>query len=387
MTSHELLINIIGSTVLNIVPFPSAPIAPSGILGSKFGYAIRLPEFGETVQTLMKEKGAKIPDLLLVNEKENLLIVVECKSEFTFEIEERLSKQLEFYSSGDFRAIWKEIFPNLNRLEIWVVTYRGLSGKIADFIRDYVKIGEPVSLVVIEVELRKAKEEAFLQKVYGTHLDAKLNEQMGRDGLITSLPRTELLVDPTLAAGERVFRIGRRILSFMAATYITEQERIITTEAFRERHPDAIMTDRELKKCLRYLTKLVPEIGQYNSTTGEILLARRPRLDKIKAKLESIQAMTEEDLKVELSRIGKKEKGIVTLKSLKPQKTTLERWLPNKSASHASCLQSFLHPTTTLEKNTLWVSSLTDMDNQIYAKLGEKDSCCNILCHTFEGEV
>jgi len=350
MTPHEFLINMMGSTVLNIVTFPSAPVAPSGAL-MNFGYSIRLPKFEETVEDLMKKRGAKVPDLLLVNEEEKLLIIIECKSDFTFEIEEKLSKQIEFYSSEDFKAIWKEMFPDLNNLEIWIVSYRTLGEKIADFIRRQGRIENLANTVVWEVELRKAREEAYIQKVYGIHLDSKLNEQMESEGLVCSPPRTELLVDPTLAYGERVFRIGRRILSFMASVYLTEKERIITIQDFREKYRDAIMTDGELKKCLRYLMMLVPEIGEYNSATGEILLAKRPSLDKIKTKLENIQKMAEEDIKVELVKISKKEKGRVTFKPPKPQKTKLDRWLPKKGVSESSCLPSFINHAEILDRN------------------------------------
>jgi hypothetical protein len=333
MTSHEFLINIIGSTVLNIVPFPTAPIAPSGVLMNNFSYAIRLPEFGETVQDLMKRRGAKIPDLLLINEKEKLFVSVECKSDFTFEMEERLLKQIQFYSSEDFQKIWKEMFPNLDNLEIWLVTYEKLGEKILECLNRQVDMENSANLVVWEVILKEPREEAHIQKVYGKHLDSKLNEQMESGGLLSSLPRTELLVDLTLSYSERVFRIGRRILAFMASSYLTEKERIIGTQDFRERYPDAIMTDGELKRCLRYLMMLIPEIGEYNSATGEIILTKRPSLDKIKVKLENIQKMTEEDIKVELAKISKREKGRVSLKRPKPQKTKLDEWINQNSIS------------------------------------------------------
>jgi hypothetical protein len=342
MNPHEFLINVIGSTVLNIVTFPSAPIAPSGVLVSKFGYAIRLPQFGEMVKDLVKKRGAKVPDLLLVKKKEKLLIAVECKSDFTFEMEERLWKQIEFYSSEDFQAIWKEMFPDLDNLEIWIVSYKNLGEKIADFIKSQRKAKNPANIVVWEVELRKEREEAHIEKVYGTHLDSELNEHMRNGGLVCSPPRTELLVDPTLSYGERVFRIGRRILTFIASAYITEKERIITIHDFKERYSDAIMTDRELKRCLRYLIKLIPQIGEYNSATGEIVLAKRPSLNKIKTKLENIQEMTEDEIKVELAKIGRTT-GLVGLKRpKKPQKTKLDKWIPKQSVSKSSCLPHFI---------------------------------------------
>jgi len=338
--------------VLNIVPFPSAPIAPSGVLVNNFGYTIRLPEFGETIQDLMKTRGAKIPDLLLVNEKEKLLISVECKSDFTFEMEERLSKQIQFYSSEEFKTMLKEMFPNLINFEIWLVSYEKLGEKIVDCISRQVNIENPANIIVLEVILKPPREDAHIKKVHGRHLDNKLNEQMESSGLVSSLPRTELLVDPTLSYGERVFRIGRRILSFMASAYLTEKERIIAIQDFRERYPDAIMTDGELKRCLKYLMMLIPEIGEYNSATGEIVLTKRPSLDKIKVKLENIQKMTEEDIKVELAKISRKrEKGIVSLKRPKPQKTKLDKWLPEKNVSESSWMPSFKQHVRILDVN------------------------------------
>lgn len=337
MTPHEFLINVMGSTVLNIVPFPTTPVAPSGVLAKDFGYEIRLPEFGETVQDLMKKRGAKIPDLLLVNEERKLLIITECKSDFTFEIEERLSKQIEFYSSEEFKAIWKEMFSDLANLEIWVFSSKNLVERIANFVNDQGKSKGLANIVVWGVELRKAREEAHIQKFYGTHSDGKLNEQMESKGLICSPPRTELLVDPTLAYGERVFRIGRRILAFIATSYLTEKDRIVTLQDFRDRYPDAIMIEKELKRCLRYLLKLVPEIGEYNSATGELMLAKRPSLDKIKTKLEKTQEMTEEEIKVELARVSKKPSFVKFKKPKVKQKTKITEWLPKKAVTESSC--------------------------------------------------
>ena len=344
MPLHEFLINVMCSTVLNMIPYPSAPIAPSGVLGNKFGYVIRLPKLGEMVEGLMKKKGAKVPDLLLVNEEERLLVIVECKSDFTFKIEESLSKQIEFYSSKDFKAIWKEMFPDLTNLEIWVSSPKSLSDKIADFISRQVTTKKLANTVVWGVELKKAREEVHIQKFYGNHLDSKLDEKMESEGLICSPPRIELLVDPTLTYGERVFRIGRRFLSFVASSYLTEKDRIVTLRDFRERHVDAIMTDRELKKCLRYLLKLVPEIGKYNSATGEVVLAKRPSLDKIKTKLENIGNMTDEEIKVELARIS----GRIPVSGVKhpkiPQETKISDWFSKKRGiSKSSCLPYFVH--------------------------------------------
>ena len=337
MTPHEFLINILSSTVLNVVPFVSAPIAPSGVLRENFGYEIRLPEFEETTRELLRKKGAKVPDILLVNQERKLLVVVECKSDFTFDMEEKLSKQVEFYSSQDFESIWKELFKGIDKLEIWIFVYKGLGENIARFIKKQSTLKNLTNLVVWEVELRKSGEEAEIYKVYGKHIDNELNNYMEKSGLKCSPPKTDLLIDVTLTYPERVFRIGRRMLAFLAAMYITEEERKVTAEDFKHRYVDALMTNRELVRCFRYLTMLVPQIGYYDTEKQQILLAKRPSLRKVKSRLQEIQSMTEETFKVELARIGKKEIRIISTKRPKAaQKTTLERWLNKSMVSSGS---------------------------------------------------
>lgn len=329
MPPHEFLINIMLSTVLNIVPFPSSPIARSGILASKFGYALELPEFGETIKELMKKEGAKVPDLLLANSKKKLLVTVECKSDFTFKIEEGLTKQIEFYSSKIYKNICREMFPDLTNHELWVFSPEDFCRKISKLVSNQVAAKNLVNIVVLGVKFRKKREEVHIQKFYGNHLDSELDQEMDKGGFTCSPPRFGLLIDPTLSYGKRVCRIGIRILTFLASSYVSEKERIVSLQSFKKKHIDVIMTDTELKKCMRYLSKLVPEIGEYNSATGELILAKRPSLDKIKAKLLKTQEMTDEEFKVELARIGKVRVG-GTKRPRGPQKTKLNEWLPKK---------------------------------------------------------
>lgn len=363
MTPHEFLINIIVSTVLNIVPYPSAPIAPSGTLSEDFGYKIRLPKFGDTIKNLMKKRGAKVPDLMLECEREKLLIIVECKTNFTFEVEEKLKKQVDFYSSNEFRDIWKGIFTDLNKVEIWLCSPKGFSEKMVSFAEIQSKKENVANLVVLEVRHMKAEEQAHIRRVYGILQDGKLNDHMKEGKIICSLPRTELLVDPTLSYGERVFRIGRRILSLLAVSYLTEKERRVTLEDFRKRYPDidAMMTDRELKRCIRYLWKLVPQIGKYNSSRGEIILARRPSLDRIKASLERIQGLTEEEIKTELAKAGKKGRLTVPKRPKTVQKTKLERWLPRGASSASIWIGDSVTDFTDITAYAVTETTLADM--------------------------
>jgi len=326
MTPHEVLINTLSSTVLNLVPSISSPVAPSGVL-IELDYKIRLPEFGEAVKELLKKKGAKIPDLLLVNEKKKLLIIVECKSDFSLQTQEKLSEQIEFYSSEDFKAISKALFKEFENLEIWVFTYKNFSNKISEFVKVKTQQTKKLANIVVwDMELRKAGEEAEIAKAHGRHYDTELNQMMETTGLRCSPPQVDLLIDPTLTYPERVYRIGRRILAFMASTYLTEQERTISINNFKEKHLDAIISDHELKKCFRYLITLAPEIGQYSSATSEIALNKRPSLNKIKTRLETIQKMTDVDFKTELAKLGKKIPRF-KIKKPKPEKYTLEPWL------------------------------------------------------------
>lgn len=326
MTPHEILINTLSSTVLNLVPSISAPVAPSGTLREEFGYEIRLPEFGETIEELMKKKGAKIPDLLLVNEEKKLVIVVECKSGFNLETEEKLSKQIEFYSKEKFK------FGDLENLEIWIFTNKGLGKNIEKFVRNKTQETRDLANIVIwEVEFKKGGEETEIQKIYGKHYDSKLNEQIKTHGLTCCPPKIDLLVDPTLTYPERVYRIGRRLFTFICSKFLTEEERTISVEGFKTKHLDAIITDKELRRCFRYLTTLIPEIGEYSSQ-GQIILKKRPSLDKIKAKLENIQKMSVEELKVELTGVARRRlPRIAKIKKPKIVKYPLDKWLKKEN--------------------------------------------------------
>ena len=337
MTPHEFLINILSSTVLNVVPFLSAPIAPSGVLRENFGYELRLPEFEETTRELLRRKGAKVPDLLLINEERKLLVVIECKSDFTFDIEERLTKQVEFYASQDFEPIWKELFKTVDNLEIWIFVYKGLGENVTRFIKSQDTLKDLTNLIVWNVELTKGREEAEIHKVYGKHIDDELNGHMEKSGLICAPPKTDLLIDLTLTYPERVYRIGRRMLAFMAALYLTEEQRKVTIEDFRNKYVDALMTKKELTRCFRYLTKLIPQVGNYDTRKQQIVLRKRPSFKKIKSMLQAIQSMNEEDFKVELARVDKKKISIVSGKLPKTdQKTTLERWVKKSMVPNGS---------------------------------------------------
>lgn len=335
MTEHEVLINILSSTVLNVVPSISSPIAPSGALREKFGYEIRLPEFEETTRELLRKKGAKVPDLLLINREKRLLITVECKSSFTFQMEEHLSKQIEFYLSMDFSKIWKALFGDIDNIEVWIFAYKKLGHKLADFIKGQSKLKDLTNVIVWGAELIKERELVKITKVHGNHKDGKLNAYLEKNQLECSLPKTDLLIDPTLTYPERVYRIGRRLLAFMASTYISEENRRVTPDAFRNRYADALMTNKELTRCFRYLLTLAPEVGSYKADNQEILLTKRPLFGKIKSKLLAIQSMNEEKFKLELARVSKKRKlGHISYPKLqrKLQKTKLDKWLEKASS-------------------------------------------------------
>ena len=330
MPSHEFLITTMAATVLNIVPFPSSPIAPSGILKTNFGYALRLPEFGEAIHELLKKKGAKVPDLLFININKKILVTIECKSDFTFEAEERLTKQIEFYSSETYKTICREMFPDLINYEIWVLCPENFCSEISKIVTNKFHTKKPTNIVVWGVKLEKRKEEAHFKKFYGKHLDAELNEKMEQGGFTCSPPRFELLIDPTLSYGKRVSRIGRRILTSLASSYFSEKDRIVSLQNFKEKHKDVTMTNKELKKCMRYISLLIPEIGEYNSVTGELILAKRPSLDKVKAKLKKIENMTDEEIKIELSKIS--QTGIRGFKHPKGgQKTKISDYFTKKN--------------------------------------------------------
>lgn len=333
MTPHETLINVLASAVLTLTPSPFSPVKTTGMLREKFGYEIKLPIFNEVIEGLLRKKGASPPDLILTNDKLRMVIAIECKSDFNLRTIEKLSKQVEFYSSDTFNDFAKSFVPNLERSEIWIVTYSDqekLGQSISRFIeKKKAEIKSQTNIVIWEVEVRKS-EEAIIRKIYGEHQDTELNKYLQtRKEIETSLPQLELLIDSSLTYSQRVARIGRRIFSFIVSKSLTDEERVVSLTDFKEKYGDAIMADKELANCFRYLTRLIPEIGNYVTERKSIVLKARPALSRIKGKIEALENVTDEEFKVELS---KKEKwasmrGARGIKKPKPFKGSLERWI------------------------------------------------------------
>lgn len=345
LTPHEILINILASSVLTLTPSPFSPVKATGQLKDRFGYEIKIPVFGEVIEGILKEKGASPPDLVLVNEKLKMVVAIECKSDFSLGTVEKLSKQIGFYSSDIFADFAKSFVPKLERSEIWVVTYSDqerLADRISQFVeKKKTELKSNCNIVVWEVELKKT-DVVILRKVCGEHQDIDLNMYMqAKKGIETALPQLELLIDSSLTYAQRVARIGRRIFSFIVSKSLTEEERVVSLADFKNKFGDAIMADKELANCFRYLTKLIPEIGKYVTERRCIVLKARPDLSKIKNKIEALENVPDEEFKVELSRMekGTRTRGGKGIKKPVPFKGSLEPWI-KKQSSNASSFDS-----------------------------------------------
>lgn len=339
MTPHETLINVLASAVLTLAPSPFSPLKTTGMLREKFGYELKLPIFGEVIEGLMKERGASPPDLILTNDKLKMVVAIECKSDFNPKTIEKLSKQIEFYSSETFREFSKSFVSNLEKCEIWVVTYSDqekLGEKISGFIeKKKAEIKSQSNIIVWEVEIRKT-EEAVIRKIYGEHQDSELGKYLQTNrGIETSLPQIELLIDSSLTYSQRVARIGRRIFSFIVSKSLTNEERVVSLSDFKERYGDAVMTDKELANCFRYLTRLIPEIGSYVTEKKCIVLRTKPPLSRIKDKIENMESVTDEEFKTKLVKREKPlSRRVRRVKKPKPFKdTSLEEWIKKNGNS------------------------------------------------------
>lgn len=308
MNPHEVLVNIIASAILPLAS-PFSPVKRTGVLKDRFGYEMRQLILSEVLREIFKKKGASPPDLVLVNEKLKMVVAVECKSDFGLKAIEKLSKQVDFYSSDTFTEFAKSFLPELEKFEIWVVTYSDQE-KLGEHISHFIEkkkqeIKSQSNIIVWEVELKKT-DVAILRKVSGDYQDTELKIYMqAKKEIETALPQFELLIDSSLSYGQRVARIGRRILSFIASKSIDKEERVVSITDFKNRYGDAIITDKELVNCFRYLTRLVPEIGKYVTSKRSIRLNSRPDLSKIKDRIEALENIPDQEFKVELSRADK----------------------------------------------------------------------------------
>lgn len=334
-----MLINIIASSVLTMNPSPFSALKATGELKERFGYEIKIPILNETIESILQKKGARIPDLILANDRLKMVIAIECKTELSLETTERLSKQIDFYASEAFHEFAKSFVLKLEKSEIWIVTYNNqekLAERITDFVeKKKAETNMRCNIVVWEVELKKT-DEAILRKIYGNHQDIELNMYFqAKKGIETPLPQLELLIDSSLTYSQRVARIGRRVFSFMVSKSLAEEERVVSVADFKNKFGDAIMTEKELINCFRYLTKLIPEIGWYVTEKRCIVLKARPDLSKIKNKIEALENVPDEEFKVELSKRDRRIrlKGNNITRKPVPFKGSLEPWIKKQSIS------------------------------------------------------
>jgi len=311
ISRHEFLVNVAAFLASNVVAGPGGIIPSAGVLLKNYGYELKLPEL-EKILTFFGKSGEKVPDLCMINSKNGILLVFECKSGITDTKDNtdtnnklRFIEQIKFFKSEQFQIICKKIY-NAQKIEIVVMTYNESLNDISQIIEK--DIVDTTSIIVWTIPQRIYKE-STLRREYGKHEDRYLDEGL-QHGIIFEPPVNDMLIDPTIPDNILLCRILSRLLSWYSKSMLIREdtEQIITVDKFKKTHEDWIRSDERLKDLLRYLSILVPELGTYDRNRNEYIIKLRPRIGAILKKQKDIQQMSDRQFKEELRRRAPKQR-------------------------------------------------------------------------------
>jgi hypothetical protein len=312
MHPHDYLLAVVIALTQPVIYGISAPLGINGFLKQKLGYVFHFSDMEEA-----RTRGMSLPDGLVFNERNRILLIPECKSSLQENDDtSRLIKQLQCYSSKEFLEIMQRIIPNFTQSEIVIVTFPETAKEIQLLIKAHSSDLKSTLNTVIWTVDRIAKTDQLLTKLFtGKHLDEQLNAAM-IEGVRCKPPAREFLSSPDIPDSRFASIIGRRLLVSIAIGTKTS-----TVAQVLEENTDLAVSFFRLRRILAALFRLVPDLGSYERRTGTIKFRSRIDYSIIQNKLREIGQMSKVDYHRALGEPIEKEAAIA-IEELKPTKQT-----------------------------------------------------------------
>ena len=286
MHPHDYLLAVIIALTQPVIYGISAPLGVNGFLKRKLGYVFHFSDMEEA-----RTRGMNLPDGLVFNEHNKILLIPECKSALQEDGDtSRLIKQLQCYSSKEFLEIMRAIIPDFTQSEIVIVTFPGVAKEIQLFMRAHSDDLKSTSNTAIWTVDRIPKTDQLLAKLYdGKHVDEQLNAAM-INGICCKPPAREFLSSPDIPDSRFSSIIGRRLLVSIAVGTKTS-----SISQFLEENRDLAISFSRLRGVLAALFRLVPELGSFERKTGAIKLRTRIDYSVVQSKLRDVGKMSRAD--------------------------------------------------------------------------------------------
>ena len=286
MHPHDYLLAVVIALTQPVIYGITAPLGVNGFLKQRLGYVFHFSDMEDA-----RTRGMSLPDGLIYNERNGILLIPECKSSLQDnDTSTRLIKQLQCYSSTDFLQIVHRIIPGFTQSEVVIVTFPETAKEIQLLIKSRSNDLKTASNTVIWTVNRIPKTDQLITKLFsGKHIDEQLNSAM-TTGVICKPPPREFLSSPDIPDSRFVSIIGRRFL----ASIVMRTKSSSATQVLEENTDLAVSLPR-LRRILSALFRLVPELGSYERRTGEINFRSRIDYSVVHKKLREIGLMKKVD--------------------------------------------------------------------------------------------
>jgi hypothetical protein len=318
MHPHDYLLAVVISLTQPVVYGISAPLGINGYIKQKLGYVFHFSDMEEA-----RTRGMSLPDGLVFNEQNKILLIPECKSSLQEDGNSlRLVKQLQCYSSKEFLEIVHRIIPDFVQSEIVIATFPEVAKEIQLLIKTHSDDLKTASNTVIWTVNRIPRTDHLLTKIFhGTHIDKQLNATMVK-GVRCKPPAREFLSSPDIPDSRFASNIGRRLLVSIAVGTKTS-----TVDKFLEENKDLAISFSRLRRILASIFRLVPELGSYERKTGSIKLRSRVDYLAIQSKLREIGQMSSADYHRILGEPVEREVVMPTIESKPTKQESLDKFI------------------------------------------------------------
>jgi hypothetical protein len=313
MHPHDFLLAVVIALTQPVVYGITAPLGINGFLKQKLGYVFHFSDMEEA-----RTRGMSLPDGLIYNEKNRMLLIPECKSSLREnEDDARLIKQLQCYSTTEFLKIVHRIIPDFTGSEIVIVTFPEAAKEIQLLIRTHSsELGSILNTVIWTVD-RVPKTDQLITKLFsGRHSDNLLNAAMSQ-GILCKPPPREFLSSPDIPDSRFASILGRRFLASVASGIKNSSIAYVLEE-----NKDLAVSYTRLRRILSALFKLVPELGSYDRRKGTMEFKSHVDYSVVHGKLREIGQMNKATYLKALGEPVEKEAPL-PVEKLKPTRQVL----------------------------------------------------------------
>ena len=325
---HSKIINLIFNST-SLINDRRSLIGKQGIFLAKFEYQFQI--IPELFEKLIKDKKSHPPDGYIFNEKLQILQILEVKSQNEVVIKKgsllreaalivKLKDQIKYYCSEKHI----DTLPfKLNSFEIIIVVKDLIIDEILNALSKWVEEREFKNPIIIwKIGYLKERECYTVSKIFGEHIDVRLNEYFESQKNLVEIPPLEkisYILDPDCPYTKIAHEIIAQVCVNLIDTRATHTKFTESIEDFVLSCKTCLVPFKKIKKIFSQLLRTFPWIGRYESNEDVYILKKQTNYNRLHALSAEFLRLEPRDYK-DFIRKRLKERN-ETKKKLKKRKT------------------------------------------------------------------